>query len=243
MADINNVTITNNKINASFFYNDTEVFTYTVEYPSFEPENPDTASVILQRVLLRMNLYYEQQADLARQYFSKNLRFDAIEQFKSSNEEAPFNTYEAIIKYTVTYNENCAVSLYTDTYEYTGGAHGLTLRTSDTWNLNTGQKYNLRAFFPNMSNYRTFIIQSIYRQIGEKVQDNTEDFFDDYKDLVVKTFNENNFYLVPEGVVIYFQQYDIAPYVSGINEFVIPFEAGAAVKPKCVRMGDSFFFR
>ncbi|MEM5769578.1 MAG: RsiV family protein, partial [Bacillota bacterium] len=38
----------------------------------------------------------------------------------------------------------------------------------------------------------------------------------------VQTWNPCSFYMVPEGLAVYFQQYDIAPYVMGIPVFVIP---------------------
>ena len=47
--------------------------------------------------------------------------------------------------------------------------------------------------------------------------------FDDYPELLRSTFQAGNFYLTPEGIVIYYQQYDIAPYSSGITEFLLPF--------------------
>jgi hypothetical protein len=33
--------------------------------------------------------------------------------------------------------------------------------------------------------------------------------------------------------VIYFQQYDIAPYSSGIVEFLIPYQEGVVSRPDC----------
>ncbi|HWQ73960.1 MAG TPA: RsiV family protein, partial [Syntrophomonas sp.] len=44
-----------------------------------------------------------------------------------------------------------------------------------------------------------------------------------YEELVEQTFDVNNFYCTPQGVVVYFQQYDIAPYASGIREFLLPY--------------------
>ena len=48
-------------------------------------------------------------------------------------------------------------------------------------------------------------------------------YFEDYCKLVLDSFNPEQFYLVPRGntydLVIYFQQYDIAPYSTGIPTF------------------------
>ncbi|MFV0239920.1 MAG: RsiV family protein [Lacrimispora sphenoides] len=40
-------------------------------------------------------------------------------------------------------------------------------------------------------------------------------------------FNINGFFIKPSGIVIYYQQYDIAPYVRGIPEFLFPFQEGS----------------
>ncbi|MEA4987263.1 MAG: RsiV family protein, partial [Anaerovorax sp.] len=57
----------------------------------------------------------------------------------------------------------------------------------------------------------------------EQIKKEPEIYFDDYETLVVETFNPKNFYCTPEGVVVYYLQYDIAPYSSGIREFLIPY--------------------
>lgn len=37
------------------------------------------------------------------------------------------------------------------------------------------------------------------------------------------TFNDDNFFTTPAGVTVFYQQYDIAPYASGIVEFTVPY--------------------
>lgn len=50
---------------------------------------------------------------------------------------------------------------------------------------------------------------------------NPEIYFDNTCNLVLDTFNPKSFYLLKDRVVIYFQQYDIAPYSSGIRTFEV----------------------
>ena len=52
------------------------------------------------------------------------------------------------------------------------------------------------------------------------------DYFKNHEQNVSISFSPDNFYLTPEGIVIYFQQYDLAPYSNGIIEFTIPYEEG-----------------
>jgi hypothetical protein len=60
-------------------------------------------------------------------------------------------------------------------------------------------------------------------QIDSQIKKNPDIYFENYKELIAKTFDRNHFYCTPDGIVIYYQQYDIAPYSSGIREFLIPY--------------------
>ena len=101
----------------------------------------------------------------------------------------------------------------------TGGAHGNTVRASDTWNLNVSRRLRLSGLFCRPDDYQELIFPKIREQIAE----NPEIYFDNYEQLIVENFQESNFYTTSEGIVIYYQQYDIAPYSSGIREFLIPY--------------------
>lgn len=64
-------------------------------------------------------------------------------------------------------------------------------------------------------------LKTIEGQIIEQLKTSPQSYFDDYAKLVAKTLNLNSFYLTQDGVVLYFQQYDIAPYAAGFPEFMI----------------------
>jgi hypothetical protein len=58
-------------------------------------------------------------------------------------------------------------------------------------------------------------------------------YFDDYKKLIVENFNPQSFIITPDSLDFYYQQYDIAPYASGIIVFSIPYEDLGIPKPHC----------
>ena len=58
---------------------------------------------------------------------------------------------------------------------------------------------------------------------SRKISSAMASYFENYKELINKTFNPNSFYCTPEGISVYYQQYDIAPYSSGIREFLMPY--------------------
>lgn len=58
-------------------------------------------------------------------------------------------------------------------------------------------------------------------------------YFDDYRKLIAQYFNEEQYYLTPQGVAIYYQQYEIAPYSTGIVVFTVPYDV-LGWKPSCM---------
>jgi len=200
---------------------------YTIKYPQFISE-------MFERVLTKLNLLYKTKAFMYEKFNIMKLYQMAIEEYEYSVANGyPIRPYEAVMNYNVTYNQNCAISLYFDTYEYMGGAHGNTLRTADSWDLQKGKEIELSELFPNVNNVQDYIIKIINEQIANQIKDGSNQYFEDYSKLVTENFDINSFYLIEEGVVIYFQHYDIAPYASGIPTFTIPYFVGAATPPKC----------
>jgi hypothetical protein len=185
-------------------------------------------------VLNRINQEYRRgMEDFFRQCFVE-LYPAAVEWYlEASRDDYLFTPYEAEVSYTVTYNRRCAISLYFDSYRFTGGAHGNTVRTSDTWNLNKGTRMRLSDFFPAESDFRAYILEKINARIAEMIAAGNDIFFGDPTELAREYFDGQNFYLTADGIVIYYQLYTVAPYASGIVEFLIPWAKGEVIRPGC----------
>ena len=196
-------------------YKNTVVLTYKIEYAQIT----ETEYEIGKR---NFNYYNKLKALELQQYIINNLfkEAKALYDYNSSN-GYPIMEYEIILEYNVTYNKDNIVSIYYDQYEFTGGAHGNTIRTSQNWNLSAGKMLPLSYFFPNNPYYVIDILREINKQIKEQIQNGTNYYFDNYCELVLETFNLENYYLIEKGIAIFFQQYDIAPYSSGIPVFYI----------------------
>jgi len=95
-------------------------------------------------------------------------------------------------------------------------AHGLTFMESINVNVQTGKTYELSDLFKSGSNYQRRLTNIINKQIKERQLDV---FSPDGIDTISA---EQNFYLVDQMLVIYFQQYEIAPYYVGLPLFPIP---------------------
>ena len=208
-------TVTTNTLTDTISYKNIPIVTYKINYPSFTTTcNVKAAEAI--------NAYYLRLAQNTRDYCRNVIFAQAAQDLEYIQGTRPFNAYTLDVIFQITYNSGCITSLYTDTYTYTGGAHGQTIRTSDTWDFSSGEKLRLTAFYPLTPSSLHQLQVSMESQIARRLKENPGTYFDDYKTLLHNTLRINNFYLEPGKLVIYFQQYDIAPYSTGLPEFYFP---------------------
>jgi hypothetical protein len=144
---------------------------------------------------------------------AKNRAYE-IEKYIGEDELARNVKAEGYFNYQVKYNRNGLLSIVIYNYEYTGGAHGMTVQSSYTFDLNTGKEYELKDLFPENTDYVSIISKDIKNQM---------------KDMGITVFlapfesirPDHDFYIMDDYVVLYFQQYEILPYSYGIPEFAV----------------------
>ena len=209
-------TITEKILNDTMLYGNIPVFTYHIAYPSFS-----TTCVL--SAAQTANIYYMQLAENTEQYCRTVLYPQAVEsaRYITSN-HPPFNRYTLDMNYQITYNSGCITSLYMDTYTYMGGAHQELERISDTWDFSTGRQLHLDDITALTPDTLKGLQTSIKQQIAERLKESPGSYFEDYPYLLRNNFNQSQFFLRPGQIVIYYQQYEIAPYATGIPEFSIP---------------------
>lgn len=191
-------------------YKGTVILKYEIEYPQVYSFHYDTK---------KFNDFNLRKAINLENYAKNTMFSDAKNTYDYNVSQGfPVMVYELVFKTYITYNQEPFLSLYQDKYTFTGGAHGSTIRTSQNWNFEYGSQFFLNDVFYDNPNYILCILKDINKQISEKGADN---YFDDYCSLILDTFNSSQFYLTPYSVVVYFQQYDIAPYSTGIPTFEV----------------------
>lgn len=191
------------------------ILKYTIEYPQVTENKWIIATQ-------KFNIYNYNKAILLRKKAEGKLFNEAKELYEYNKKNGyPIMVYEVYYTFNVTYITDNIVSLYTDQYMYTGGAHGITIRESQNWDFRTARQIPLQSLFPNNSNYVQTILTQINRKIQQDIQNGNDIYFDNYCCLTVENFDVNNYYLENGNIVIYYQQYDIAPYSSGILTFEI----------------------
>lgn len=203
--------IKNNILEKELAYDNTVVLKYHIEYPTIIINNNKIGE-------FKFNTYNEGLALQLKKRAENELYNDSIKLYKFNKENGyPQRMYEIYRKYEITLNSGNILSLYTDDYVYTGGAHGDTVRASQTWNFRLNRTIELYELYRR----NPYFILDILKSISQQIFQNLENYFANACNLMIVTFNPKNFYLTPNGVVIYFQHYDIAPYSSGIPTFLI----------------------
>lgn len=123
---------------------------------------------------------------------------------------------EVYFTYDVKYNSNGYLSIVFQDYIYSGGAHGLTVQSSHTYDLKTGKEYAIKDLFKSGTDYVSIISAEVKKQMQEGDMSYTLTPFEAIKP-------DQGYYLSNSGLVIYFQQYEYYPYAMGIPEFTIDY--------------------
>ncbi len=130
------------------------------------------------------------------------------------NNQVPGNT-EMTGSYEIKNNQRSILSLTQYNYAYTPpAAHGITLLKALTFQVQTGKVYTLGELFKPGSNYMTRLNILIQAQIKER---DVPLLDDDFKGISP----DQDYYVADKSLVIFFQLYDLTPYVYGFPMFPI----------------------
>ncbi|WML42932.1 WG repeat-containing protein [Neobacillus sp. PS3-40] len=122
--------------------------------------------------------------------------------------------------FEVTYYQKNLLVIEKTGYDYPfGAAHGMPLKKFAHIDLNTGPFYQLNDLFKDHSQY----VKTISHIIADQIQSNEKYsyiFLDRYKGI-----REDQPFFITEGALnLYFNPYEIGPYVAGFPTFTVPFE-------------------
>lgn len=202
--------IKENIIKNELKYDNTTILTYKIEYPQIVSSGYKLGKEIFNR-------YNAKIAQDLKEYAEGELYSQAKEVYEYNKKQGyPVMVFELILETNITYNADKILSLYQDQYTFTGGAHGSTIRTSQNWNLAIARQIQLYSLYTN-----PYFLLDILRKINLQIANEKENYFDNYCELVVENFNPDQYYITENGINIFFQQYDIAPYSSGIPVFLV----------------------
>lgn len=161
-----------------------------------------------------INALFKQLAENAAKEGAKNAA--ELAEYVKEHPGNP-NKCETYFNYHVKYNQNNILSLVFLNYQYARGAHGSTMQTSYTIDLETGKQYSLKDLFKENSDYVSIISDGVKAKLTERNLMNV---------LLVpfdKIREDHSYYITNDTVVVYFQQYEILPGAAGIQEFSTDF--------------------
>lgn len=119
--------------------------------------------------------------------------------------------------YEVSLNESDLISVTLENYGFPeGAAHGLTIAHSRTFDARTGYAYALADLFRSNVDYVSILSDIVAEQIEEKEIPTIVPF--------PGVSPDQDYYLTPTELVIYFQAYEFTPGSVGLPEFPIPFD-------------------
>ncbi len=189
-----------------------DIIKITVQYPQVKGLAGQTAQDSINAVL-------EKTAIDAKNEGLKNA--EEMEKYMASGYTGSPNKCETYFDYSLKYNQNGLLSVIFKNYQYTGGAHGLTVQSSHTFDLKTGEEYKLKDLVKADADYVSFISGSVRDEINKRSEE--EGLLEITPFEAIR--DDQDFYLSNNAVVVYFQQYEYWPYAAGIQEFPVEFSA------------------
>lgn len=191
------------KINDKIYKSKNNYLDINVIIPQLsETNNKEKENLINDEIINWTENWINEVKQIADEYFKDN--------------PAPLMPYQLYARYKITNNSDI-LSFYIDYYQFTGGAHGVTTRIAYNVDLYTGAELMVEDLFKKEFDFKRVIDKEIGRQIAKD-----PDRYFMGKDGFNGIKQNQSFYIKNNSLVIYFGLYEIAPYASGISEFIIP---------------------
>lgn len=226
---------------------DTERCLFELMYPQLEPsyaqseedyERWDAANRLIQDIAFAgiVATTTENEYDVQ----SSAIRYIAecksdIEAQSESDAGEPWDglRYIQSVGYTAQLFQNGLLSLVIQGYSYTGGAHGLpwmtglTLTLPEADRLTLGDLIKPEALKPLMQRVRRELLREWKDALFEEAVAEFEAFVNDSSSITDEERDRfssyEQFYLTPDGLVFYWNVYEITPYAAGQQTVFVPY--------------------
>ena len=135
-----------------------------------------------------------------------------------------FSPVTVELGYKVLRNDGKLFSVRREVYENTGGAHPLITLACETFRVSDGALMIFSDLFSVDYDAATAALKPIVeKQMDKKIKEfGAEYFYDNAKENLLDMWDKGDWYLTEDSLVMIWQTYAISPYVSGVQEFVIP---------------------
>ena len=197
---------------------ETTYFTSSVVYPVFtEGDGAEAVNAFMETLLAKFRLYLPEAEE--------NAKYD-YEEFK--NGEYPGFIFPEVQEYTVSvlWQDIDVVALHVTNYSHTGGAHPCTFGMAYMINKADGTTVESEAVLAKYGLSLEEVSEYAATQLREKDGDALyeADSEETLTEWVTNFLKGNQWYLNENGLVIFANPFDIAPYAYGIIECEISYE-------------------
>lgn len=141
---------------------------------------------------------------------------------RSEEEQKNWNPYEVSKEHSAVRADDQCISIVSDSFDYTGGAHPNGGRQAANFDTASGELLTFDAVFTDVDQAKEFITEYLLKEMKDEKYEGT--FFDDYEKDVPTILDDNTWYLSEDGFVVICNEYIVSPHSSGILEFTIPYE-------------------
>lgn len=130
--------------------------------------------------------------------------------------------WEAIIEGSVNYDSPDIVNIKIESYTFMGGAHGNTYTTSLIFNPKNGNELNINNIIKDTNSLSKLAEKKFREQFhipADQPINSTGFMFDNNKFVLPQ-----NYFITKNGLLLFYNTYEIAAYVEGSKEILIPYD-------------------
>lgn len=195
---------------------------YQVEYPEFAGLDSTVSKTIQRQMDASVSMGNPEAQGQSMKQIGDGFIKD-YDDFKSEIPEA-FGGWHYTAKVNVEVLTDTLLSLSVNEEYYTGGAHGGSGVYFISLNPKTGKVFTLDNLLkPGYEGVLSDIGNKIFRQVRELPD--TASLSENYFEFPEDKFELNkNYGFKKEGIVFFYNSYEIAPYAAGPTEVLIPYE-------------------
>lgn len=196
----------------------------TLTYPHFSGTLNPTAETAVNAAILEFmvgNILYDSSSYASYEDFASAF-INEYEEVKSEFDEAFGWQYDGDV--AVLRNDPHLLAIRFDTYLYTGGAHGQSAIRYLNLDPETGNPITIQDFFRDSfeKSLNEIVRNAFMRQKGLESAEELEEHGFWFED---ENYFTDNITLLKDSLLLYFNQYEVAPYAYGPTRVTIPIDS------------------
>lgn len=217
---------------------------FSLEYPELLPPSlfsqflsPDQAREVINTKIVQSLQSGNSTLAVQAEEFLQDCQSQLVDLKKDNPGALPDDAfYTQTVEPDIVFANPQVVSMLFLQYSYTGGAHGNYGYSAHTFDLTTGHEMLLEDLIQPQQ------LKTFYQRVSAKLLKNNRDllfpetvkdvegFLKDKTTLSLQIQSEqyghlSNWYLTEQGIVFFYNPYEIAPYTAGVQEVVLPLSA------------------